>query len=109
MPYPRRSSAAPPMASPPYSAFRLLPESTAHARKWSKGTVEDWAEETQEAARKTVYGREDPQSGRPQGRVAGADWCGERPGRLRAPDQAALYPGGIACKVLSESAQATKG
>jgi hypothetical protein len=36
---------------------RLLTESVGHARKWSKGTVEDWAEEAHKAARKTVYGR----------------------------------------------------
>ena len=36
---------------------RLLTESTGHAKKWSKGTVEDWAEEAHKAAQKTVYGR----------------------------------------------------
>jgi hypothetical protein len=36
---------------------RLLTESTDHAKKWSKGTVEDWAEEAHKAAQKTVYGR----------------------------------------------------
>jgi hypothetical protein len=36
---------------------RLLTESAGHAKKWSKGTVEDWAEEAHKAAQKTVYGR----------------------------------------------------
>jgi hypothetical protein len=36
---------------------RLLTESESHAKKWSKGTVEDWAEEAHKAAQKTVYGR----------------------------------------------------
>jgi hypothetical protein len=36
---------------------RLLTESVGHAKKWSKGTVEDWAEEAHKAAQKVVYGR----------------------------------------------------
>jgi hypothetical protein len=36
---------------------RLLTESLDHAKKWSKGTVEDWAEESHKAAQKVVYGR----------------------------------------------------
>jgi hypothetical protein len=36
---------------------RLLTESESHAKKWSKGTVEDWAEESHKAAQKVVYGR----------------------------------------------------
>jgi hypothetical protein len=36
---------------------RLLTASSDHARKWSKGTVEDWAEEAHKAAQKVVYGR----------------------------------------------------
>lgn len=40
---------------------QLLPALSAasarNARKWSKGTVEQWAEEAHKAARKTVYGR----------------------------------------------------
>jgi hypothetical protein len=36
---------------------RLLTESAGHAGKWSKGTVEDWAEQAHKAAQKTVYGR----------------------------------------------------
>jgi len=35
----------------------LSPESQKHARKWAKGTVEDWAEESHKAAQKVVYGR----------------------------------------------------
>jgi hypothetical protein len=34
-----------------------LTESVSHAKKWSKGTVEDWAEEAHKAAQKVVYGR----------------------------------------------------
>jgi len=40
---------------------QLLPfwssESARHAKKWSKGTVEDWAEESHKAAVKIVYGK----------------------------------------------------
>jgi hypothetical protein len=35
----------------------LSKESARRARKWSKGTVEDWAEQSHKAAQKTVYGR----------------------------------------------------
>src|ERR1039458_5368808 len=35
----------------------LSTESARRARKWSKGTVEDWAEQAHKAAQKTVYGR----------------------------------------------------
>ena len=35
----------------------LSTESARRARKWSKGTVEDWAEEAHKAAQKMVYGR----------------------------------------------------
>jgi hypothetical protein len=35
----------------------LSAESARHARKWSKGTVEDWAEQAHKAAQKMVYGR----------------------------------------------------
>ena len=33
------------------------PESAAHARKWSKGTVEDWAEEAHRKSVKVTYGK----------------------------------------------------
>jgi len=32
-------------------------DSARHAKKWSKGTVYDWAEESHKAAQKIVYGR----------------------------------------------------
>jgi hypothetical protein len=35
----------------------LSTESARRAKKWSKGTVEDWAEQAHKAARKMVYGR----------------------------------------------------
>ena len=35
----------------------LLRESASHARKFSKGTVNDWAEESHIAAQKVVYGK----------------------------------------------------
>ena len=35
----------------------LSTESARRARKWSKGTVESWAEQAHKAAQKTVYGR----------------------------------------------------
>jgi hypothetical protein len=35
----------------------LSKESARRARKWSKGTVEDWAEQSHKAAQKMVYGR----------------------------------------------------
>ena len=35
----------------------LLRESAHHAGKWSKGTVEEWAEQSHKAAQKVVYGK----------------------------------------------------
>jgi hypothetical protein len=35
----------------------LSAESQKHARKWAKGSVEDWAEQAHKAAQKVVYGR----------------------------------------------------
>jgi len=35
----------------------LSPESQKHARKWAKGDVEDWAEQSHKAAQKVVYGK----------------------------------------------------
>ena len=35
----------------------LSAESQKHARRWAKGTVEDWAEQSHKAAQKVVYGR----------------------------------------------------
>src|SRR5262249_18490026 len=35
----------------------LSADSARHAGKWSKGSVEDWAEQAHQAARKVVYGR----------------------------------------------------
>jgi hypothetical protein len=35
----------------------LLRESAHHARKWSTGTVEEWAEQSHKAAQKVVYGK----------------------------------------------------
>jgi hypothetical protein len=38
--------------------FALLsPDALKHAKKWSKGTVEDWAEQNHKAAQKVVYGK----------------------------------------------------
>ncbi len=36
---------------------QLLPEAERRQKKWSKGTVEEWAEQAHKAAQKTVYGR----------------------------------------------------
>jgi len=33
------------------------PDAARHARKWSKGTVDDWAEQSHKASQKIVYGR----------------------------------------------------
>ncbi|SPE39399.1 S1/P1 nuclease (fragment) [Candidatus Sulfopaludibacter sp. SbA3] len=51
----------------------LLKEAQQHQKKWSKGTVADWADESHKAAQKIVYGKLPPEpKGTPE--PLGADY-----------------------------------